>query len=293
MTGTRAERAARGVEAQQGDQPIAVIAGAGKLPEAIAQTLKTHGRDVFVVAVDGEADRGFDGFPTRRLPMGAAGRLLQSLRENNCTDIIMAGQFRRPRFSEIEFDFGTLKLALSSLLSLRFGGDDQVVSRIVRLFEAEGFRIVGPREVVPDMISTKGPFGRHRPSGDALADIEIGAAAIRHLGSLDIGQSLAVHDRRIIAVEAAEGTDAMIRRCEELRANGRLNAPVPSGVLVKMTKPGQETRLEMPVIGPETVDAAIQAGLSGLAVEAGGVIVVDRNRVAELGDKAGLFVYGF
>ncbi len=293
MAGTRAEAAARGGRLAADGEPIAVIAGAGGLPEAIAQALKARGREVLVVAIDGAADREFGGTSTIHLPIGAAGRLLECLRANDCAEVVIAGQFHRPRFSDIEFDLGTLKLALSSLLRLRFGGDDQVVSRIVEMFEAEGFRIVGPQEAVPELISASGPYGRARPSEDARADIQTGAAAIRHMAPLDVGQAVVVHSRRIIGVEAAEGTNAMILRCGELRANGRLNASAPSGVLVKMPKPGQELRLEMPVIGPDTVRAARQAGLAGLAVEAGGVVVVDRSELVELADEAGLFVVGF
>lgn len=293
MAETRAGYAARSPSEAGSADPIALIAGAGELPLVMAKVLKDRGRDVFLVAVEGEADQDFGDFSHIRLPIGAAARLLQALRSRRCTDVMMAGAFRRPRFSEIEFDLGTLKLALSSLLRLRWGGDNEVVEQIISIFESEGFRIVSPHQAVPELISPEGPLAGVSPSLDAKADIDRGIAAIRHIGQLDIGQAVIVHDRRIIAVEAAEGTSAMIARCGDLRKSGRLNAPAPSGILVKMPKPGQETRLEMPVVGPDTVREAAESGLAGIAIEAGGLLLVNRERMARLADEAGLFIFGF
>ena len=284
---------AQGVAPAPGtDRPIAVIAGAGDLPRAIAELLRRKGRAVHVVAVEGEADRDYSDFPNTRLKMGAARQLKRALREWGCVEVTMAGAFRRPKFSEIEFDLGTMKLALSRVFGLKFGGDDAVMGGVVRIFEEEGFRIVGPRQIVPEIIAGKGQKGRLKPSRQAQDDIHAGVAAIARIGPLDIGQSLVIVDRRIVAVEAAEGTTAMIDRCAELRANGRIPAPPPSGVLVKMLKPGQETRVEMPVIGPDTLRAAARAGLSGIAVEAGGVVLVDHGELGALADELDLFLIG-
>jgi UDP-2,3-diacylglucosamine hydrolase len=274
------------------ERPIGLIAGAGDLPLEIAAALSEQGRRVFVAAVEGEADREYSAFPCIVLKMGAVGRLKQFLKDNGCVDVMMAGSFRRPRFSEMEFDLATVKLAASSILRLRFGGDDAAVTGVVRIFEEEGFRVVGPRDAVPELIAPPGPFGRVRPTRAAREDIACGAAAIAHMGPLDIGQAVVVVDRRIVAVEAAEGTTAMAERCGGLRANGRISAEAPSGTLVKMLKPGQESRLELPVIGPDTVRAAQGAGLAGIAVEAGGVLVIARDEVRRIADDAGLFVVG-
>lgn len=272
--------------------PLAVIAGSGALPRVIAQTLSGRGREVLVIAVEGEAEADFSPFRTIRLPIGAASRLKTALRSGGCRDVLFAGAFRRPRLSEIEFDLNTMKLALSSILKLRYGGDDRVLGGVARIFENEGFRIVGPREAVPELLAPEGPLGRYKPNRQARDDIAVGVAAIAQMGALDIGQTVAALDGRVIAVEAAEGTSAMIDRCGELKASGRLPRGGSDGVVVKMVKPGQELRLDLPVVGTETIEAVARAGLAGLAVEAGGVLLVGVDAVREAADRAGIFVHG-
>lgn len=271
--------------------PLAIIAGAGNLPRIAAEHVVRSGRQVFVVLVEGEATGDFTDFPHAVVKIGAAGRLKEILLENGCRDVFMTGAFRRPRFSEIDWDMGAVR-ALSSIMRLRFGGDDKVVNGVVHIFESEGFRIVGPRDVLPGLVADAGVLGKVKPSRRARADIASGLTAVRRMGPLDIGQAVVVLSQRIIAVEAAEGTDAMIRRCADLRASGRVAPPPPSGVLVKAAKPGQELRLDMPVVGVDTVRSAIEAGLEGIALEAGAVLIPQRREALELADGSGLFVCG-
>lgn len=271
--------------------PLAIIAGSGDLPRIAADHVLRAGREIFVVVVEGETNGDYADLPHEIVRIGAAGRLKEILLEKGCRDVFMTGTFRRPRFSEIDWDMGTVR-ALSSIMRLRFGGDDKVVNGVVHIFESEGFRIVGPREVLPVLVAEAGVLGKVKPSRRARADIADGLAAIRHMGRLDIGQAVVVLSRRIIAVEAAEGTDAMIRRCADLRSSGRVALPPPSGVLVKAAKPGQELRLDMPVVGLDTVRSAIDAGLEGIALEAGAVLIPQRYEALELADEAGLFVCG-
>lgn len=271
--------------------PLAIIAGAGALPRVAADHVLRSGREVFLIAVEGETDADLAAYPHAVVRIGAAGRLKELLLARGCRDVMMIGRFRRPRFSEIDWDMGTVR-ALSNIMRLRFGGDDQVVNGVVHIFESEGFRIVGPREVLPGLVAPEGPVGRVRPSRQARADIARGFEAIRRMGPLDIGQAVVVLAHRVVAVEAAEGTDAMIERCADLRRTGRLAAPPPSGVLVKAAKPGQELRLDMPVVGVQTVRAAIAAGLEGMAIEAGAVMLPDLDELRGLADETGLFVVG-
>jgi len=276
---------------EPGQGPLAIIAGAGELPGVVAQEVAKTGRAIFAVEVEGEADCDLSAYPSTRLPIGAAGRLKKVLNEQGCRDVLMIGSFRRPRFSEIEWNMGTVK-ALSNIMRLKIGGDDAVVNGVVHIFESEGFRVVGPREVAPGLMAPKGTVGRHTPDKRARADIESGLSAIRQMGPLDIGQAVVVLGQRIVAVEAAEGTNAMLGRCSGLRENGRIAAPAPSGVLVKAMKPGQEVRMDMPVVGLETVRAAIEAGLEGIAVEAGNVLLPRIEDVRRAVDDAGLFFVG-
>jgi len=284
------DAAARGAS---GSGPLAIIAGAGELPRLIADEVGRAGRPLFVIEVEGEADRDYSAFDHARLPIGAAGRLKSLLTDRGCHDVLMAGNFRRPRFSEIEWDMGTVKtLTLSGIMRLKRGGDDKVVNGVVQIFESEGFRIVGPREAVPGFVAPAGVLGRHKPGRKAKADIAFGLKAIARMGPLDIGQAVVVLSERVVAVEAAEGTTAMIQRCGDLRDNGRISAPAPSGILVKAAKPGQEMRLDMPVAGVETVEAAAKAGLEGIAVEAGNVLLPGIEDIRRAADAAGLFVIG-
>lgn len=271
--------------------PLAIIAGAGELPGVVAREVERSNRRIFAVEVEGETDCDLSAYPRTRLPIGAAGRLKNLLNEHGCQDVLIIGRFRRPRFSEIEWNMGTVK-ALSNIMRLKIGGDDAVVNGVVYIFESEGFRIVGPRDVVPGLVAPQGKLSKLSPGKRARADIDSGLYAVRQMGPLDIGQAVVVMGERIVAVEAAEGTDAMLERCSGLRKNGRIVTPVPSGVLVKAMKPGQEIRLDMPVVGVETVRAAAEAGLEGIAVEASNVLLPRLDDVRRAADEAGLFVVG-
>ncbi|WP_436641769.1 LpxI family protein [Microbaculum sp. FT89] len=273
--------------------PLAIIAGAGDLPRVVAEEVRNSGRSLFVIEVEGEADADFSTFATARLPIGAAGRLKALLVERKCRDVLMAGNFRRPRFSDIEWDMSAVKAALlPAIMRLKRGGDDKVVNGVVQIFESEGFRIVGPADVVPRLVAPTGPLGRLKPGRKARADIDYGFRAIRQMGPFDIGQAVVVLDGRVIAVEAAEGTNAMVARCSDLRREGRIAVPAPSGVLIKSAKPGQELRLDMPVAGEETIRVAKDAGLEGIAVETGKVLVPRIDDVRRAADEAGLFFVG-
>lgn len=166
-------------------------------------------------------------------------------------------------------------------------GDDGLLSALVRELETvEGFRVVGPESLLPESLATAGVYGVVRPDEQALRDIERGIDVARGIGDLDVGQAAVVQAGLVLAVEAVEGTDAMLERCRGLRREG------PGGVLVKVRKPGQESRVDLPTIGVSTVEGAAAAGLDGIAVEAGGGLVVDRAAVVERADEAGLFVIG-
>lgn len=271
--------------------PLALIAGSGDLPGILAEEITRCGRSVFVVSVDGETDCDLSAYPGTRLPIGAAGRLKSALKAAGCEEVLMTGNFRRPRFSDIEWTMGTVK-ALSNIMRLKIGGDDRVVNGVVQIFEAEGFRVVGPREAAPGLVAPTGPVGRKTPSRDARADIDYGRKAIATMGPLDIGQAVVVLNERVVAVEAAEGTNAMIGRCADLRRNGRIADEAPSGVVVKAAKPGQEMRLDMPVVGTQTIAAAAEAGLAGIAIEAGNVLLPDIDALRRAADAADLFLIG-
>jgi DUF1009 family protein len=165
-----------------------------------------------------------------------------------------------------------------------------VLSSVVRFLEGKGYRVYGAGEVAPELLAAEGNLGAKAPSPDDRADIETGFRVVSALGRLDVGQAAVVVKGRVLAVEAAEGTDAMLVRCAELRKGGRRRGL--AGVLVKAPKPGQEERVDLPTIGPDTVEMAAQAGLAGIAVAAGRVLIADRDATIAAAGQHGLFLVG-
>lgn len=172
------------------------------------------------------------------------------------------------------------------------GGDNSVLTGIIGFFESKGFKVVGAHEIAPDLIAGKGVFSKRRPGKTDRADIAIGLEVIAALGPLDVGQATVVAHKYVLAVEAAEGTDKMIERCKDLNKWGKSGRRKRSGVLVKCAKPGQERRIDLPTVGPETIRHASQAGLAGIAIAANDVLIVDRERFIKAANDAGLFVVG-
>ena len=263
---------------------LGIVAGGGPLPGRLIDACRRENRDVFVLAFHGQTDDGdFGATPHKWSRLGAAGENLQALREAGVEDLCMVGRFRRPSLSEIRPDLrGAAFLARVGFRSL---GDDALLQALRReLEEREGFRLVGPHEILGDLLAVPGCPTRLVPDETAHADIRRGLEVARALGRLDAGQGAVVQEGVVLAIEAAEGTDAMLARCRALRRDG------PGGVLVKARKPQQDDRLDLPTIGCATVAAAAAAGLRGIAIEAGAALIVDRTEVVEAADRAGLFV---
>jgi DUF1009 family protein len=265
---------------------LGIIAGGGTLPLRIAQAAQASGRPVFIIGLEGHADpQVLASFPHAILRMGAAARMLRRLKAEGCTDLVMAGPVRRPSFFEIRPEADGMRL-LARVGRAAFAGDDGLLKAVIRVLGEEGFRILGAHEVLDDLLGRPGLLTEVAPDEAAQADIARGVIVVRSLGALDIGQGCVVQDGFVLAVEAAEGTDAMLARC------GPLARPGPGGVLVKLVKPGQERRADLPTMGPETVRRAAEAGLRGLAFEGGGTILMDRAGTIAAANAAGLFLLG-
>ena len=217
--------------------------------------------------------------------------MFRALDKNGCGDIVIIGGVNRPDFSNVQLDLDAIK-TLPFILSLGKGGDDHVLSRVVRFFEEKGYRVHGAGDVAPELLAGEGVLGAKAPSAEDQADIELALGVVGALGRLDVGQAAVVAKGYVLAVEAAEGTDAMLDRCAELRAAGRAGKRVRAGVLVKMPKPGQEERVDLPTIGPDTVAKAAEASLAGIAVAAGRVLMAERAATIAAADRHGLFLLG-
>ena len=264
---------------------LGVLAGRGKLPACIIQACRETGRDYFVIAFEEQtAPETVAGAPHAWVRLGAAGSALQRLRDAGVEELVMAGGVRRPSLSALRPDAWAVKVFAKK--GGKALGDDGLLSALISALEDEGFRMVGADDVVSDLLVPQGLLGAIVPEAEAKADIALGIEVALGLGALDVGQAVVVQQGLVLGVEAAEGTDALIERCAGLRRSGF------GGVLVKVKKPGQERRADLPTIGVPTVTAVAAAGLSGIAVEAGGTLVMDRIAVAAAADKAGVFVIG-
>jgi DUF1009 family protein len=260
----------------QSERPIAIIAGGGSVPLHVANAARSAGRDVLVVGIEGEADPRIADFPHDWFHFGQIGRLQKILADHGTRDIVFVGSVHaRPDFSRLKLDFWTLR-KLPEILSIVSKGDDSVLTGVIKLFEAQGYSIIGAHEVAADLVSEPGVVAGRKPDSQGLKDVSLAIAAARRIGDLDAGQAAVSVNSRIVALEAAEGTDEMLTRVADLRHNGRVRWNGRAGVLAKCAKPHQDLRVDMPTIGPETVTRVDAAGLAGIAIESRQVMIVDR-----------------
>ncbi|HEV7369075.1 LpxI family protein [Arenibaculum sp.] len=264
---------------------LGIVAGGGDLPFRLIEACRAAGRPFFVLALDGHADDGVcAGVPHARVRLGAAGQALDALRDAGVTEIVLAGRVRRPSLAELRPDWRATRLFAK--LGMRALGDDGLLRAVTAELEREGFRIVGAQDVFAALLTPPGPVGGLTPDAEAERDIARGVEVARMLGALDVGQAVVVQQGIVLGVEAVEGTDALIERCGPLRRGGA------GGVLVKIRKPTQDLRFDLPTVGPATVEAVARAGLAGVAVEAGATLMLDREAVAAVADRLGVFVVG-
>jgi DUF1009 family protein len=276
----------------RGQGPLAIICGGGSLPYAVAEAVVGRGRGVVLFAIRGFADASAVArYPHHWFALGQAGRFRRLARAAGCHDVVFIGSLVRPPISKVRLDWLTLMILPQILRSYR-GGDDHLLSGLARIFEQLGFHLVAPQELAPEILAREGTLGRIDPSARDAADIARGLSLIASIGAFDVGQAVVVADNRVLAVEAAEGTDGMLDRVTTLRREGRIGVPDGVGVLIKAPKPNQDRRFDLPSIGPRTIEGVARAGLAGLAVVAGRTIIAEPAQVALAADRAGLFVVG-
>jgi DUF1009 family protein len=265
---------------------LGIIAGGGDLPGLVASACRAQGRPFHFLALSGHADPQVIGDEAAQdwIRLGEAGTGFQRLRQAGVTEVVMIGPVRRPTIMELAPDFRTARFF--ARVGLKALGDDGLLRAVVAELEGEGFRVVGVDEVLSDCLAVPGPYGTLAPDDQANADIERGIEVARGLGALDVGQAVVVQQGIVLGVEAIEGTDSLLRRCGPLAREGL------GGVLVKVKKPGQDRRIDLPTIGLTTLREAAVSGLRGIAVEAGGALVLGRDAVATEANRLGLFVIG-
>lgn len=266
---------------------LGIIAGAGPLPGHVIELCRKQGRDFFVVAVEGNTDReALAGVPHVSVRLGALRRMVNALRREGVGELVLVGGIRRPTPWQLRPDWDLFVTILRVGWRIFLVGDESLLKTVIREFEAIGFRISGVQELFPELLAREGVYGSLHPDDSAKMDIELGVQAAREIGRADIGQAVIMQRQKVLGVEDRSGTDSLIARCALMHADG------PGGVLVKVAKPAQQRKIDLPTIGVDTVRAAEAAGLRGIAVEAGSTVVVDREEVARAADAAGIFVVG-
>jgi DUF1009 family protein len=243
-------------------------------------------------ALRGHADPALiTRYPHHWLRVGQLGAFTRLANTAGCRDVVFIGSLVRPTLWNLRPDFKAVML-LPRIMAAYRGGDDHLLSGVSRIFEEQGFRLLGAHQVAPEILVPEGPLGRIDASERHRQDIAMGLDYLHASGAFDIGQAVVVADRRVLAVEAAEGTDQMLARVAELRAAGRIGAPAGIGVLVKAPKPEQDRRFDLPSIGPNTVAGVVRAKLAGIAVVGGTTVIAEPERVVREADRAGIFVVG-
>jgi UDP-2,3-diacylglucosamine hydrolase len=272
---------------------VAIICGGGGFPLAVAAAAQRAGRDVLLIGLVGAADQAIAAYPHVWLRPGELGKLLQTLKSHAIGDLALIGSIVRPRtLSDLRPDFGALA-RLPEIARLFIGGDNHALKGVLRLLEKEGLRVLGAHQLAPDLLAPPGQLTPLAPSTRALDDLAFGRACLAALSEFDVGQALVVDRRRILAIEAAEGTDAMLQRVADMRAWGKLRAKGRLGMLVKAPKKDQDLRVDLPAIGPETIAGAERAQLAGIAVEAHTVLMLERAQLIAQASAADLFLLGF
>ena len=265
---------------------LGIIAGGGTIPKLLIDFCLKQKRDFFVLAIEGNADEHLvdASIPHAWIRIGQAGTGFKRMAEEHVQDVVMIGTIKRPSFKELVPDLRTT--AFFAKIGLKSLGDDGILRALVKELENEGLIVRGIHEVMPDLLVKSGVLGKHKPDKQALADIKRGVEVALALGSLDVGQSVIVQQGLVLGMEGIEGTDKLIIRCGDYKRKGE------GGVLVKLRKPKQDMRIDLPTIGIKTLENAKASGLRGVAVHAGNALIVDEAKVIDYANKEGLFVVG-
>ncbi len=273
-------------ENSRASNTLAIFAGGGRIPKRVAELVTSQGRSVFIIGMKEVTDPSLSLWPHAWWEWGQVGLLFKLLKSNHCSEVVAIGTVRRPHIKDVKFDMGAFT-RLPRILSMLAGGDGDVLHAMIKYTQENGVAVVGAHEVAPELCLTEEFLGKQLPGRDSRKDILKGLEIARAIGGLDIGQGVIVESGRVIAVEAAEGTDAMITRSAEFRLGKKHGR---TGVLVKVPKPGQDLRVDMPTIGVKTIECLASAGFAGIAVERGHTLVADKDEVRAAADAAGIFV---
>ena len=266
---------------------LGIIAGSGLLPREIIKYCKLSNKPYFVIAIKGQAEPSLvlNKIPHKWLRLGEAGKIIKLLRLQNVTQLVMAGSIKRPSLKDLNPDIWTVKFFAKTGAAIL--GDDGLLSSLCSvLHEQEGFDIIAPDELLPELLTKEGIYGLISPSAENKKDILTGVAAALELGSRDLGQAAVVRNREVIGLEDWRGTDSLLK---DINPSSNCQR---AGVLVKVSKPKQDRRIDLPTIGPNTIINVKNSGLCGIAIESGHSFILDKKHTIESADKKGLFIFG-
>lgn len=264
---------------------LGIIAGGGSLPRQLSDSCTSQGIEPIIVGFHGHTEsKTLENHTHIQVSLGCAGKVIGFFHDHDVTDLVMIGHIKRPSFTELKPDFKAIQIL--SRIGFKALGDNSLLSALKRELENEGFTLHGIQKFCQDLLIGSGVLGRYSPNAKQAHDIDYGIQVSQEIGALDIGQSVIIQDGVVIGVEAAEGTDELIKRCKHIQKKGN------GGILVKTCKPQQDKDLDMPTIGIQTIKNAHESGLSGIAVHANNVIIIDPDAVTEYANKHKLFIIG-
>ena len=264
---------------------LAIIAGNGSIPFYLVEECKTKDREYCLIIIDGHGKELSEKYkPDFIVSLSKMGKAIKFVKKLNIIDIVLVGGVERPSLRNIIPDLWTAKLLAK--LNSSITGDDSILSSLTKALEKEGFNILAPENIIPSLLCPKGILGKIKPNKNNNKDIINGYKIAKLVGSNDIGQSIVIENGLVLAVEAAEGTDNMIKR------SGLLKKEKKGGVLVKVIKPQQDKRVDRPVIGINTIEEVLSAGLAGIAIECNEILIISFDEVIAYANKKGLFIAG-
>ncbi len=267
---------------------LGIIAGGGTIPQMLIAKCLKEKVPFCVLAIDGNADKNLfaaeTGFDYRWIRLGQAGSGFKYFTQNQVTDVVMIGTICRPSLHDLLPDIRTASFVAK--VGLKALGDDGLLRSVISEIEKDGMCVKGIHEIMPDLLIPDGVLTKHKPSKEDIIDIKRGIEVALTLGQLDVGQSVVVQQGLVLGMEGIEGTDRLIIRCQEYRRKGK------GGVLIKLRKPQQDMRIDLPTIGMQTVENAHSSGLSGIAVHTGNGLIVEQDKTIALADKYGMFIIG-
>ncbi len=275
----------------EGQSKLGLIAGGGELPATLASLCRATGRPYMVLRLRGFADPEMAEHPGAEVGIAELTKVFDLLHQAQCQAVCFAGNVRRPDFSKLRPDMRAIKF-LPGVLAAAIKGDDALLRHLIHQFECEGFKVEGAHDVAANLLLAEGPLGRIAPAAEHSADIALAVKLAKAIGELDVGQAAVAAKGLVLALEAQEGTDALLLRCAALPPELRGDTANSAGVLAKWPKPIQERRVDLPTIGVATVEGAAAAGLAGIVAEAGATLVMKRDAVIAAADRLGLFVVG-